>query len=170
MFSNFKKILFIISNWLEPCIREQISIQRASQVAIVVRNLTASAGDLRDLGLNPGWGRSLGGGHGNPLQYSCLENPMEELTGRLQSLGLHRVGHNWMDLACTHAHVYKSKTELPGPALLSSPSSSEMNWCSAATRCWLRTLALGSDEPESKVGISALLPSLLSNSYKISVQ
>ena len=33
------------------------------------------AGDIRDKGLNPGWGRSPGGGHGNPLQYSFLENP-----------------------------------------------------------------------------------------------
>ena len=37
----------------------------------------ASAGDIRDTGSTPGWGRSSGGGHGNPLQYSCLENPMD---------------------------------------------------------------------------------------------
>ena len=36
----------------------------------------ASAGDIRDVGLVPGWGRSPGGGNGNPLQYSCLENPV----------------------------------------------------------------------------------------------
>ena len=48
----------------------------ASQVALVVKNLPASAGDLRDMGLIPGSGRSPGGGHGNPLQYSCLESPM----------------------------------------------------------------------------------------------
>ena len=47
-----------------------------SQVALVIKNLPASAGDIRDAGLIPGLGRSLGGGHGNPLQYSCLENPM----------------------------------------------------------------------------------------------
>ena len=41
------------------------------------RNLTASAGDVRDTGLNSGLGRSPGEGHGNPLQYSCLENPMD---------------------------------------------------------------------------------------------
>ena len=44
----------------------------ASQVALVVKNLPANAGDA---GLIPGSGRSPGGGHGNPLQYSCLENP-----------------------------------------------------------------------------------------------
>ena len=49
----------------------------ASQVALVVKNLPANAGDLRDLGLVPGSGRSPGEGNGNPLQYSCLENSME---------------------------------------------------------------------------------------------
>ena len=44
-------------------------------MAVVIKNPPASAGDIRDLGLNPGLGRSPGGGHGNPLQYSCLENP-----------------------------------------------------------------------------------------------
>ena len=48
----------------------------ASQVVRVVKNLTASAGELRDAGTIPGSGRSPGGGNGNPLQYSCLENPM----------------------------------------------------------------------------------------------
>ena len=43
----------------------------------VVRNPPANAGDIRDEGLIPGWGRSPGGGHRNPLQYSCLENPMD---------------------------------------------------------------------------------------------
>ena len=42
----------------------------------MVKNLTANAGDLRDAALIPGMGRSLGGGHGSPLQCSCLENPM----------------------------------------------------------------------------------------------
>ena len=43
----------------------------------MVKNLPANAGDIRDVGLTPGWGRSPGGGHGNPLQYSCLENPID---------------------------------------------------------------------------------------------
>ena len=47
---------------------------RASQVALVVKNLPANAGDV---GLIPGLGRFPGGGHGNPLQYACLENPMD---------------------------------------------------------------------------------------------
>ena len=48
--------------------------QGASRVALVVKNPPANAGDIRDTGLIPGSGRSPGGGHGNPLQYSCLEN------------------------------------------------------------------------------------------------
>ena len=50
---------------------------RASQVVLVVKNLPANVGDIRDSGLIPGSGRSPGGGHGNPLQYFCLENPMD---------------------------------------------------------------------------------------------
>ena len=44
---------------------------------LVVKNLPAIAGDVRDVGSIPGSGRSPGGGHGNPLQYSCLENLMD---------------------------------------------------------------------------------------------
>ena len=49
----------------------------ASQVAPVEKNPPACAGDLRDAGLIPGSGRSPGGGHGNPLQYTCLETPLD---------------------------------------------------------------------------------------------
>ena len=49
----------------------------ASQKALVVKNLPANVGDIRDTGLIPGLVRSPGGGHGNPLQYLCLENSME---------------------------------------------------------------------------------------------
>ena len=51
-------------------------------MALVVKNLPANAGDLRDMGLIPGLGRSPGGGHGNPLQYSCLENTMDRAAWR----------------------------------------------------------------------------------------
>ena len=43
----------------------------------MVKNPPANAGDVRDVGTIPGSGRSPGGGHGNLLQYSCLENPMD---------------------------------------------------------------------------------------------
>ena len=52
------------------------------------KNMPANAGDRKDVGLIRGSGRSPGGGHGNPLQYSCLENPWTEEPGRLQSIGL----------------------------------------------------------------------------------
>ena len=51
--------------------------ERASQVALVVKNSPANAGDVRDMGLIPGSGRSPGGGRGSPLHYSCLENPVD---------------------------------------------------------------------------------------------
>ena len=59
----------------------------------------ARAGGARDTGLIPGPGRSPGGGHGNLLQYSCLENPMNSGAWLLQSTGSQRDGH---DLACKH--------------------------------------------------------------------
>ena len=46
-------------------------------MVLVVKNPTASAGDVRDVGSIPGPGRSPGEGNGNPLLYSCLENPMD---------------------------------------------------------------------------------------------
>ena len=63
-----------------------------------VKNLPANAGDEGEAGSIPGSRRSPGGGNGNPLQYSCLENPMEEEPGRQQFVGLQTVIHNW---ACT---------------------------------------------------------------------
>ena len=62
-------------------------------MVLAVKDLPANAGDIRDVGLILGLGRSPGGGHGDPLQYSCLENPMDEEPGRLQSIGSQRVGH-----------------------------------------------------------------------------
>ena len=61
-------------------------------MAPVVKKMPANAEDVRDAGSIPGSGRSPGGGHGNPLQYSCLENPIDR--GGLQSMELQRVGHN----------------------------------------------------------------------------
>ena len=46
-------------------------------MALVVKKPSANAGDVRDVGLIPGSGRSPGVGNGNPLQYSCLENPKD---------------------------------------------------------------------------------------------
>ena len=61
------------ATWEAPCMFICIFMYRASQVAQWVKDLPANAGDA---GLFPGSGRSPGGGHCNPLHYSCLENPM----------------------------------------------------------------------------------------------
>ena len=53
------------------------SYYTSSQVALVVKKPPTNAGDIRDKGLIPGLGRSSGGRNSNPLQYSCLENPMD---------------------------------------------------------------------------------------------
>ena len=58
----------------------------------------ASVCNAEDPGSIPGSGRSPGEGNGNPLQYSCLENPMTEESGRLQSMGSWRIGHDWVTL------------------------------------------------------------------------
>ena len=62
-------------------------------VALVVKNPPADAGDVRAVGSIPGLERSSGGGHGNPLQYSCLENPMDRGTWWATVL---RVAKSWM--------------------------------------------------------------------------
>ena len=60
---------------------------------LVVKNLTAKAGDVRDTGSLPGSGRPLGGGHGNPLQCSCLKQPMDRGAWRAVVHGV-AVGHD----------------------------------------------------------------------------
>ena len=64
-------------------------------MALVVKNPPANAGDVRALGSIPGWGRSPGGGQGNPLQYFCLENPMD---GGAWQATVHRVAQSWTQL------------------------------------------------------------------------
>ena len=65
------KLFLLANNWF--C-RNSVNI---SEVALVVKNPPANAGDIRDTGSIPGSGRSSGEGYGNLLQYSCLENPMD---------------------------------------------------------------------------------------------
>ena len=63
-----------------------------SQVALAVKNLPPNTGDARDAGSISGWGRSPGAGNGNPLQYSCWENPMDR---RAWWAPVHRVAKSW---------------------------------------------------------------------------
>ena len=62
----------------------------------MVKNPPADAGNAGDAGLIPGSGRSPGGGHGNPFQYSCLENPMD---GGAWWVTVHGVAKNWTRLS-----------------------------------------------------------------------
>ena len=76
----------------------------ASQVVLVVKNPLANAGDTGHRGSIPGLGRSPGGGNGNPLQYSCLENPMDRGAWPLQFTGSQRIRQNWVtEQVCMHA-------------------------------------------------------------------
>ena len=65
----------------------------------MVKNLLAKAGERREAGLIPGSGRSPGEGNGNPLQYSCLENPVD---GGAWWAIVHRGPESEGNLACTH--------------------------------------------------------------------
>ena len=84
-----------LSYWLTPT--------RASQVALVVENPPANAGDLREAGSIPGLGRCPGRGHGNPLQCSCLENPMDRGTwwATVHRVTKSRTQLKWLNI---HAH------------------------------------------------------------------
>ena len=64
-----------------------------------------SACNAEELDAIPGLGRSPGGGNDNPLQYSCLENPMDEEPGGVKSMRSQRVGHNYSNLACVQWYV-----------------------------------------------------------------
>ena len=68
---------------------------RISQVMLVVKNPPANAGDIRNSGSIPGLGRSPGGGHDNPFQHFCLENPMNR--GASQAM-VHRGTESWTQL------------------------------------------------------------------------
>ena len=66
-----------------------------SQVVLVVKKPPANAGDIREAGLIPESRNFLGGGNGNPLQYSCLENPTDRKDWRAI---VHRVTKSWIQL------------------------------------------------------------------------
>ena len=85
---------------------------RHLQAALVVENPPANAGDARDAGPVPGWGRS-GGGHGNPLQDSCLENPTDRRAWRATVHGVTMSSHTH-----THTHAHTHTHTHSGSALL----------------------------------------------------
>ena len=96
----------------------------------VVKNLPATARDMRHLSLTPGLGRSPGGGHGNPHQYSCLENPMDR--GAWWAT-VHGVTKNWTQLSNQQFHFpqvtpfYREEGSYFGEWLYSSWNSPAQN-------------------------------------------
>ena len=86
--------------------RTAVILYQASQVALGVKNPPANAEDIRDVSSIPGLGRSPGGGHGNPLQCSCLENPMAR--GAWQA-AVHRVAQNQVQLKPFSMHTRTSE-------------------------------------------------------------
>ena len=79
----------------------------ASQVVLVVKNPPANAGGPGDVSWIPGSGRSPGGGNGNPLQYSCLENPMDR-----GACGLQSTGSQSQTRLSTHTHIHTHRRML----------------------------------------------------------
>ena len=86
-------------SWASKLAYHPVSRPRASQVALVVKNLLASAGKSKRLGFNPWVGKTPGGGHGNPLQYLAWRIPRTEEPSGLWTTGPHRVRHNQSNLA-----------------------------------------------------------------------
>ena len=112
---------------------------RASQLALVVKNISANAEDLRDAGSIPGLGKSPEGGNGNPFQYSCLENSIDPGTWQAtvpratESDTTEQLTHTHTQ-AHTHTHFYR---------LLGGPNGKELTCqCSRHKRCrfnhWVR--------------------------------
>ena len=92
-------------NWYSLiCVHYSISCW-TSQMALVVKNLPAKAGDVRDVDSVPGLGRSPGGGHGNPLQNPCPENPMDRGAWRATAHGVAK-SQTWLKrLSTTHIFI-----------------------------------------------------------------
>ena len=89
--------MILVGFWMGK--KVSYSTSRASQVVLIVKNLPANTGDMGSI---PSLERSPGGGHGNPLQYSCLENLMDRGAQWAKSIGSHQVGHNLSDLESKH--------------------------------------------------------------------
>ena len=86
------------------------SQEGASQVALVVKNQPVNAGDTRDVGSIPGSGRSPGIGNSNPLQYCCVENPMDR--GAWWAT-VHRIAKSQTWLKQLNTHIYAVYMSIP---------------------------------------------------------
>ena len=103
----------------------------------MVKNLPANPGDIRDVGSNPGSGRSPGGEHSNPLQYSCLGNPMDRGAWRAT---VHGVTKSWtqpstrMSIPLCRDHIWFTHPSVDSWALLHFRFSS-VQFSSVAQSC-----------------------------------
>ena len=86
---------------------------------------TRNAGDVGSI---PGSGRSPGGGHGYPLLYPCLKNPMDRGAWWLQSVGTQWVGHDWSNLAGTQFCNNQARLQLMAPPPSLPPNSTFLIW------------------------------------------
>ena len=105
-----------------------LTLKMGFQAALVVKNLPANAGDRRYTGSIPGSERSPGGGDGNPLQYSCLDNPTDRGAWRAT---VHEVAKSrtWLKRLSMHAHTRKHalnewmNAHIPRPQLMPCEAS-----------------------------------------------
>ena len=108
-------------------------IHWASQVALMVKNPPVNAGNIRDVGLIPGLGRSPGGGHSNPLQYSCPENPMNR---EAWWATVHRVAKSQIRLKQLSMHAHTINTLIIISCLRYIPSNLQETKVGTALICY----------------------------------
>ena len=131
----------------------------ASQVMLVVKNPSAKAGGIRDESSIPELGRSPGGGHGNPLQYSCLENPMDR--GACQAT-VRGVAKSWTRLSdwtelnvCVHSRSLWSYLTFCYPMDCNLPGSSVRGILQARILEWVAMpSSRGSSQPSDRTRVS----------------
>ena len=109
----------------------------------MVKNLPANAGEARDAGLIPGWGRSPGEGPGSPLQCSYLENPMDSGAWQAAVHRLQRLRHAGSDLAPT-----QRPSGLIRSHILASPPAQQVKNPPAMWETWVRSV--GWEDPLEK--------------------
>ena len=111
----------------------RVHVARASQVARVVKNSLAKAGDSSDAGSIPGYGKSPEERNGNPLQYSCLGNPLDRGAWRAT---IHGVAKSQTQLSDSHTHTWP-RGELLFPALVSRPQAYGESFSAFPVSCLL---------------------------------
>jgi len=119
---------------------------RASQVALVVKNPPANAGDVGDSSLISGLGRSPGEGNGKPFQYSCLENPLDR--GTWWAI-VHRITESWpwlSDLACTQKHTRAWSPARRGPGLCTTANGYSPGSLGALSTCQTPVFVVSSEK------------------------